>query len=50
MTTTITSPGRAPSPPPAARRPHALSLDGRFLAPILITGILLAGQLGRRVA
>ena len=46
MTTTISSPGRAPAPPPPARLPRALSFDTRFLAPILITGILLAGQIG----
>jgi hypothetical protein len=35
------------SPPAAAPpRPGLLTLDNRFLAPVLITGILLAGQLG----
>jgi enediyne biosynthesis protein E5 len=46
MTTTISSPGRAPSPPSPARFPRTLSFDNRFLAPVLITAILLAGQLG----
>lgn len=34
-----------PSSPPRARR-RLLTLDNRYLAPVLITGILLAGQLG----
>jgi enediyne biosynthesis protein E5 len=46
MTTTLSSPGRAPIPPSPAPRSRVLSFDNRFLAPLLITGILLAGQLG----
>ncbi|APW59500.1 hypothetical protein [Paludisphaera borealis] len=47
MTTTISSPAPAPSPssPGPRKRPHFFSLENRFLAPVLITGILLAGQL-----
>jgi Na+-translocating ferredoxin:NAD+ oxidoreductase RnfD subunit len=43
MTTTIS--GHAPAPPSPAQRRGVLSLDNRFLAPVLITGILLVGQL-----
>lgn len=46
MTTTISSPNLAPSPSSPTRRRPVLSLDNRFLAPVLITGILLAGQIG----
>jgi enediyne biosynthesis protein E5 len=43
MTTTIWN---QPPPPPARTGPaRILSLDNRFLAPVLITGILLVGQL-----
>ena len=47
MSTTISAPTPTPSPPsPDPRpRPRFLSLDNRFLAPVLITGILLVGQL-----
>ncbi len=44
MTTTTSS--QAPSPQPRTGRSRILSLDNRFLAPALITGILLVGQLG----
>ena len=40
---TTTLPTPTPAPPPAKRR--ILSLDNRYLAPALITAILLAGQL-----
>lgn len=45
--TSTTSPALPESPaPPTGRAPRRiLTLDNRFLAPVLITGILLAGQL-----
>jgi Na+-translocating ferredoxin:NAD+ oxidoreductase RnfD subunit len=49
MTTTIsTSPApsaSAPSPRPSSRYRSLFTLDNRYLAPVLITGILLVGQL-----
>ena len=44
MTSTISNAAPASASPVPRRR--VLSLDNRFLAPVLITGILLAGQLG----
>jgi enediyne biosynthesis protein E5 len=45
MTTTISSPTPAPSPSSSGPVSRFFSLDNRFLAPVLITGILLVGQL-----
>jgi enediyne biosynthesis protein E5 len=45
MTTTISNHVLDPSPSSPARRRRILSLDNRFLAPVFITLILLAGQL-----
>lgn len=39
------TPSTTPSEPAPSRRSKLLSLDNRFLAPVLITGILLVGQL-----
>jgi enediyne biosynthesis protein E5 len=44
MTTTISNHVLDPAPSPPARRRRILSLDNRFLAPVLITLILLVGQ------
>ncbi|MDR3617728.1 MAG: hypothetical protein P4L85_00115 [Paludisphaera borealis] len=48
MTTTISGPAPVPAPsssPGSKPRSRFFSLDNRFLAPVLITGILLAGQI-----
>jgi enediyne biosynthesis protein E5 len=49
MTTTISTPSPPSASAPSPRSPHEhrslWTLDNRFLAPVLITGILLVGQL-----
>jgi Na+-translocating ferredoxin:NAD+ oxidoreductase RnfD subunit len=46
MTTPISTQPETPPPQPSPRsRRRVLTLDNRYLAPVLITGILLAGQL-----
>jgi Na+-translocating ferredoxin:NAD+ oxidoreductase RnfD subunit len=46
MTTTASNPSPSQTPAAQGGPRRLLSLDNRFLAPVLITGILLVGQLG----